>query len=79
MLCNVFALRFGDAASKHVVTLTNEQAELYLARESVQLEQDTTELQGFVIVRRADRVLGCGKVVDHLLESHLPRAWLQGV
>ncbi len=77
MLCNVFAQKFGAFATKHVVILTETQAARYLARETVLLEQDTSLTQGFVIVRRADRVLGCGKVTAHSLESELPRAWIQ--
>ncbi len=77
MLCNVFVHRFGLSATKHVVTLSKDQASLFLDRRDVDLGQ-VPEEQGFCVVRTATRPLGTGKVEGSLLHSHIPNSWIQG-
>ena len=69
----VFLLRFGHLATRNVVVLNAADAIRFLRQEPLPATPDT---RGYVVVRTADLVLGCGFVKEGTLNCEMPRAWL---
>lgn len=60
----------GPYATKQIVKLTDEQAEVWLQGESVNYED---EQRGYVIVIHNDTILGCGSLSEGKLRSFIPK------
>ncbi|MFX1563520.1 MAG: hypothetical protein ACFFDP_09455, partial [Promethearchaeota archaeon] len=60
----------GSSATKQLVTLTNEQAKVWLQGESVKHED---ERHGYVIVMHDGDILGCGSLSHGILHSFVPK------
>ncbi len=69
---SVFLQRFGHLATKGVQTIEDHEVEAFLAGTPRPADEG---LNGYVIVRTARHVLGCGRVRDGELVTQLPRSW----
>lgn len=72
---SVFLQRFGATATRNVYRLDDAQTERFLRRQPVEVVP-VDDGRGYVIVRGADGVLGCGRIDGQTLHSEVPKAWL---
>ncbi len=60
----------GKEASKNVLEINDEQTRSWMKGENIKVNSD---LNGFIIVKNKDDVLGCGKISKGLLINFMPK------
>ena len=72
---SVFLQRFGVHAQRNVYELSAAEALRFLNREALTVEP-RDDARGYAVVKTADYVVGCGRIVGDQLHSEIPKHWL---